>query len=127
MPNCLSRDGAARPRDSHGGARSCGEARRGDLRWAFAEGFRPRLQAHRHGLGRRAKYLWRSASGELLLMQFLGMSGSFRVRAGIGETHERREPRPGPTTMTAPKPRRHDHVVFHMCRGVRVSFNDRAA
>src|SRR5262249_2555189 len=70
------------------------------------------------GLGRRAKYLMADlSSGDVLLMH-LGMSGSFRV------LHERGAMIPGAYYHERAKAQTHDHVVFHMSSGARVSFND---
>lgn len=95
------------------------EARRPDLRWPLPRDFVKRLEGTSiTGLGRRAKYLLVDlSSGEVLLMH-LGMSGSFRVAtdgkdAVQGEYHHPRS-----------EDRAHDHVVFHMSSGARVTFND---
>src|ERR671915_856142 len=63
------------------------EARRGDLRWPLPRDFVDRVEGKTCiGLGRRAKYLLADlSSGEVLLMH-LGMSGSFRVLNGGGES-----------------------------------------
>jgi len=95
------------------------EARRPDLRRPFPRNFVKRLEGQTvTGLGRRAKYLLADlTSGEVLLMH-LGMSGSFRVAAEDGETV------PGDFHYERSHDRTHDHVVFHMSSGVRVTFND---
>jgi formamidopyrimidine-DNA glycosylase len=83
--------------------------RRPDLRSPFPAGFRARLTGQTAlAVRRRGKYLLVPlSSGETLLMH-LGMSGSFRVeRDGPGRDDDR-----------------HDHVVFLMTPGVRVTFND---
>ena len=95
------------------------ELRRGDLRWPLPKDFAERLRGMTvTGLGRRAKYLLADlSSGEVLLMH-LGMSGSFHVFRGDGDTklgryvHERAQHAA------------HDHVVFHMSSGAIVTFND---
>ena len=70
------------------------------------------------GLGRRAKYLLADlSSGEVLLMH-LGMSGSFRVAA------DGKDAVPGEYHHPRSEDRAHDHVVFHMSSGARVTFND---
>ena len=63
------------------------ELRRGDLRWPLPKDFAERLRGTTvTGLGRRAKYLLADlSSGEVLLMH-LGMSGSFHVFRGNGDT-----------------------------------------
>src|SRR5206468_7727558 len=95
------------------------EAHRGDLRWPLAKDFVARLEGKRvEGLGRRAKYLLADlSSGEVLLMH-LGMSGSFRV------TRRRVKATPGRYYHGGAKNAVHDHVVFHMSSGARISFND---
>jgi formamidopyrimidine-DNA glycosylase len=95
------------------------EARRGDLRWPLPLDFAARLQGNTvTGLGRRAKYLLVDlSSGEVLLMH-LGMSGSFRVARGRGETA------PGDYYHERSKSAAHDHVVFHMSSGATILFND---
>ncbi len=95
------------------------EARRGDLRWPLPNDFTARLEGQKvEGLGRRAKYLLADlSSGDVLLMH-LGMSGSFRV------AQEANEKLPGGYYHDRSKNAAHDHVVFHMSSGARVSFND---
>ena len=95
------------------------EARRGDLRWPLPKDFAARLEGQTvEGLGRRAKYLLADlSSGDVLLMH-LGMSGSFRVAQDGGETT------PGSYYHDRSKASAHDHVVFHMSSGARISFND---
>ena len=92
---------------------------RGDLRWPLQRDFVVRLEGQAiTGLGRRAKYLLADlSSGDVLLMH-LGMSGSFRV------LHERGAMIPGAYYHERAKAQTHDHVVFHMSSGARVSFND---
>ena len=95
------------------------EAHRGDLRWPLSKDFVARLEGKTvAGLGRRAKYLLVDlSSGEVLLMH-LGMSGSFRVAKADGERT------PGGYYHDRSKQAAHDHVVFHMSSGARISFND---
>jgi formamidopyrimidine-DNA glycosylase len=95
------------------------EARRPDLRRPFPEDFVARLEGRTvAGLGRRAKYLLADlSSGEVLLMH-LGMSGSFRVSTGAEEAT------PGRFHHERSQERAHDHVVFHMSSGARITFND---
>jgi formamidopyrimidine-DNA glycosylase len=83
--------------------------RRPDLRAPFPAHFSARVTGQRAlAVSRRAKYLLVPlSSGETLLMH-LGMSGSFRV------DRHRRDSDAG----------RHDHVVFEMSSGARVTFND---
>lgn len=95
------------------------EAHRGDLRWPLSKDFVARLEGKTvEGLGRRAKYLLVDlSSGEVLLMH-LGMSGSFRVAKA------RSERTPGRYYHDRSANAVHDHVVFHMSSGARISFND---
>jgi formamidopyrimidine-DNA glycosylase len=94
-------------------------AHRSDLRWPLAKDFVARLEGKRvEGLGRRAKYLLVDlSSGEVLVMH-LGMSGSFRVARGRGKAT------PGRYYYDRAKHAAHDHVVFLMSSGARISFND---
>ena len=94
--------------------------RRPDLRFPFPERFAERLTGARvMGLGRRAKYvLVRLSSAEVLIMH-LGMSGRFSIdhpdgSGGIlGEFEQ--------DTGNDPA---HDHVVFEMSNGARITYND---
>ena len=96
------------------------EQRRPDLRFPFPDGFVGRTEGQAIvRLGRRAKYLVvELASGEALIMH-LGMSGRFTIEvpqkgAGVpGSFHHE----------TAPAAA-HDHVVFHLEDGARVTYND---
>lgn len=95
------------------------ETRRGDLRRPFPTDFCKRIEGTTvTGLGRRAKYLTADlSSGEVLLMH-LGMSGSFRVDRGGCETT------PGDFHHPRATERAHDHVLFVMSSGARITFND---
>jgi formamidopyrimidine-DNA glycosylase len=95
------------------------EARRPDLRRPLPKDFVKRLEGRNvTGLGRRAKYLLADlSSGDVLLMH-LGMSGSFRVAEEIGVRT------PGDFHHSRSDDRTHDHIVFHMSSGARISFND---
>lgn len=91
------------------------EVNRPDLRWPFPDNMAARLTGKRvSGLRRRSKYILVDLdSGETLLIH-LGMSGRMLVSGvTIGEFHH-----PHPT------PAKHDHVVFHMEGGARITFND---
>jgi len=91
------------------------EQRRGDLRFPFPPNFSARLAGRRIlGLRRRAKYLLADLDGGETLVMHLGMSGSFRIDGEIqGFFHHPRD-----------KSAAHDHVVFHMENGARVTYND---
>mgnify|MGYP003627134011 CR=1 FL=1 len=93
---------------------------RPDLRFAFPEHFADRLTGARvDRLERRAKYLLAHlSSGETLLMH-LGMSGRFTIEAATGD--------PGQLAAfvhaSGGNPK-HDHAVFEMEGGARITFND---
>ena len=91
------------------------DVNRPDLRWPFPEGMAARLTGQRvERLRRRSKYILADlASGETLLIH-LGMSGRMVVSGDpLGRfVHDH------------PLPEKHDHVVFHMGNGARVTFND---
>lgn len=91
------------------------ELRRGDLRFPFPPDFAQRLAGRRIlDLRRRAKYLLADLEGGEALVMHLGMSGSFRVdNATPGQFHHPRD-----------KSAAHDHVVFHLEGGTRVTYND---
>jgi formamidopyrimidine-DNA glycosylase len=89
--------------------------RRADLRQPFPSGFARRLRGQTVvALTRRGKYLIATLSSGDLLIMHLGMSGSFRI-------DRERTPR---LTRRIDLVDRHDHVVFEMSSGVRVTFND---
>ena len=88
---------------------------RPDLRFPFADGFVERVQGTTlTSLTRRAKFLQaRLSSGERLFMH-LGMSGRFTIDENVqGEFVHAHDTNP-----------KHDHVVFQMSSGARVTFND---
>jgi formamidopyrimidine-DNA glycosylase len=88
---------------------------RPDLRWPFPPDMAARLTGKRVlSLRRRSKYILADLdSGETLLIH-LGMSGRILISGvQIGTyTHEHQAPQ------------KHDHVVFHMDQGARITFND---
>lgn len=91
------------------------EVNRPDLRWPFPQRMAERLTGQRvERLRRRSKYILADlGSGETLLVH-LGMSGRMTVSGDpLGRfVHEH------------PAAEKHDHVVFHMANGVRITFND---
>ncbi len=93
--------------------------RRADLRFPFPEKFAERISGARLvRLGRRAKYLVAELStGEALVMH-LGMTGRFTVFAPSGRK------RPGEFVHDTGGGEKHDHVVFELDSGARVTFND---
>ena len=90
--------------------------RRKDLRRPFPRAFASRLEGRRiRTVDRRGKYLLVALdSGDTLLMH-LGMSGSFRIH----RVSKRHAGRAADTTGAL-----HDHVVFTLSNGARVTFND---
>jgi formamidopyrimidine-DNA glycosylase len=91
------------------------QVNRPDLRFPLPEKMADRLSGQRvEGLRRRSKYILADlSSGETLLVH-LGMSGRMLVSgATLGTFHHEH-----------PAPAKHDHVVFHMENGARVTFND---
>ncbi len=91
------------------------DVNRPDLRWPFPENMVARLTGQRVlGLRRRSKYILADLeSGETLLIH-LGMSGRMLISGDpLGQfVHDH------------PAPEKHDHVVFHMENGARITFND---
>ena len=96
------------------------EQRRPDLRFPLPERFAERLQDWRvESLSRRAKYiLVHLDSGDVLTMH-LGMTGRFTIAPGgasgaqLGEFHH-----------DAGGIAAHDHIVFDMTGGTRITYND---
>jgi len=88
---------------------------RPDLRWPFPERMAERLTGARvERLRRRSKYILGDLdTGETLLIH-LGMSGRMLVSGDpLGQfVHDH------------PSPEKHDHVVFEMENGARITFND---
>ena len=91
------------------------DVRRPDLRWPFPERMAERLHDRKiTALRRRSKYILADLdSGESLIIH-LGMSG--RMLVDGGETTQLHHPRATPG--------KHDHVIFDMSGGHRVTFND---
>ncbi len=91
------------------------DVNRPDLRWPFPDRMAERLTGQRvERLRRRSKYILADlSSGETLLIH-LGMSGRMTVSGDpLGQfVHDH------------PAAQKHDHVVFHMANGARVTFND---
>ncbi len=95
------------------------EIRRPDLRWPFPPNMQARLTGARViQLRRRSKYILADLdSGESLIIH-LGMSGRM-VISGLEAAHV-----PGQFHFNHPAVEKHDHVIFHMESGARVTFND---
>lgn len=91
------------------------DVNRPDLRWPFPPQMAERLSGQRvERLRRRSKYILADlASGESLLVH-LGMSGRMLISGDpLGKfLHDH------------PAAEKHDHVVFHMENGARITFND---
>ena len=91
------------------------DVNRPDLRWPFPQRMAERLTGQKvERLRRRSKYILADlSSGESLLVH-LGMSGRMLVSGDpLGQfVHDH------------PPAEKHDHVVFHMANGARVTFND---
>ena len=91
------------------------DVNRPDLRWPFPERMAERLTGARvKSLRRRSKYILADLSTDETLLIHLGMSGRMLISGDpLGQfVHEH------------PAPEKHDHVVFHMENGARVTFND---
>ncbi|MCI5096804.1 MAG: bifunctional DNA-formamidopyrimidine glycosylase/DNA-(apurinic or apyrimidinic site) lyase [Rhodobacteraceae bacterium] len=91
------------------------QVNRPDLRWPFPERMAERLTGARvNQLRRRSKYILADLdTGETLLIH-LGMSGRMTVSG---------DPL-GQFVLQHPQAEKHDHVVFDMDNGARVTFND---
>ncbi len=95
------------------------ELRRGDLRWPFPPDMAARLTGARVvQLRRRSKYLLADLDRGESLIVHLGMSGRM-VISGLAAPHV-----PGQFHFEHPALEKHDHVIFHMENGARVTFND---
>jgi formamidopyrimidine-DNA glycosylase len=91
------------------------EVNRPDLRWPFPDDMAQRLTgATVTALRRRSKYILADLSTAETLIIHLGMSGRMTVSGDpLGQFHH-----------DHPAPEKHDHVVFHMANGARITFND---
>ncbi|NBB97262.1 MAG: bifunctional DNA-formamidopyrimidine glycosylase/DNA-(apurinic or apyrimidinic site) lyase [Alphaproteobacteria bacterium] len=95
------------------------ELRRADLRWPFPPDMAERLTGARVlALRRRSKYLLADLDRGETLIVHLGMSGRMTV-SGLAVPHV-----PGQFHFDHPALEKHDHVIFHMAGGARVTFND---
>jgi formamidopyrimidine-DNA glycosylase len=92
---------------------------RKDLRFPFPPRFAARLQGRtvKH-MGRRAKYLMADLDDGEVLVMHLGMTGRFIIEGG-GHSLV-----PGEFQQTVNRLPAHDHVVFDIEGGVRVTYND---
>jgi len=91
------------------------DVNRPDLRWPFPPNMKARLDGTRVlGLRRRSKYLLVDLSSHETLLIHLGMSGRMLVSGDpLGQFVHDHPPRAA-----------HDHVVFHLSNGARITFND---
>ena len=91
------------------------DVNRPDLRWPFPENMAQRLTGARvNALRRRSKYVLVDLDSSETLIIHLGMSGRMTVSGDpLGQFHR-----------DHPVPQKHDHVVFHMDNGARITFND---
>jgi formamidopyrimidine-DNA glycosylase len=91
------------------------DVNRPDLRWPFPDQMAERITGKRVlGLRRRSKYILVDLDSAETLLIHLGMSGRMLISGHtVGEFHH---PHPAPA--------KHDHVVFHMDDGARITFND---
>jgi len=96
------------------------EQRRPDLRFPLPDHFIERLTGRTvEALSRRAKYLIADLDDGQALIMHLGMSGRFVVEAPGTPPVE-----PGAYYNEIGRHLQHDHVVFHLGSGARVTYND---
>jgi formamidopyrimidine-DNA glycosylase len=92
---------------------------RKDLRFPFPEDFSKRLTGRTiRAMGRRAKYLMADLDQGDVLVMHLGMTGRFIIE------HDGQSLEPGDFTQTVNRLPAHDHVVFEMEGGARITYND---
>ncbi|MEM6387057.1 MAG: bifunctional DNA-formamidopyrimidine glycosylase/DNA-(apurinic or apyrimidinic site) lyase [Pseudomonadota bacterium] len=91
------------------------DVNRPDLRWPFPDRMKERLEnVAVKNLRRRSKYILVDLSSNETLLIHLGMSGRILISGDqVGAFHH-----------PHPAPQKHDHVVFHMQSGARITFND---
>lgn len=96
------------------------EQNRPDLRFPLPDRFVERVSGRRvEALSRRAKYLIADLDDGQALIMHLGMSGRFVVEAPGTPPVE-----PGAYYNEIGRHLIHDHVVFHMGSGARITYND---
>jgi formamidopyrimidine-DNA glycosylase len=97
------------------------EQRRANLRFPFPERFAERVEGRKVlRLERRAKYLLAVIEGGDTLVMHLGMSGRFSVQEPVAE----RRGQVGAFVHEHGVVLAHDHVVFHLSTGARITYND---
>ena len=95
------------------------EMRRPDLRFPFPKDFVARLEGKTvTGMYRRAKFLVVALDSHEVLIMHLGMSGRFIVEKD-GDAIS-----PGDFQQAINRHLRHDHVVFELSSGFRITYND---
>jgi formamidopyrimidine-DNA glycosylase len=94
-------------------------ANRKDLRFPFPDRFSQRITGRTiTAMGRRAKYLMADLDDGEVLVMHLGMTGRFIIEsAGKAQV-------PGEFTQSVNRLPAHDHVVFEMEGGARITYND---
>ena len=91
------------------------DVNRPDLRWPFPPHMAERLTGQKViGLRRRSKYILCDLASRETLLVHLGMSGRMLISG---------DPL-GVFAHNHPAPEKHDHVVFQMKNGARITFND---
>ncbi|WP_435230472.1 bifunctional DNA-formamidopyrimidine glycosylase/DNA-(apurinic or apyrimidinic site) lyase [Pseudopelagicola sp. nBUS_20] len=91
------------------------QVNRPNLRWPFPENMASRLNgATVQQLRRRSKYILVDLSTDETLLIHLGMSGRMTISGD----------QMGQFAHNHPKAEKHDHVVFDMDNGARITFND---
>ena len=91
------------------------QVNRPDLRWPFPDRMQERLTGQTvKALRRRSKYILLDLSSNETLLIHLGMSGRMLISGAVI----------GGTYHDHPAPAKHDHVVFDMDNGSRITFND---
>ncbi|MEL6621396.1 MAG: bifunctional DNA-formamidopyrimidine glycosylase/DNA-(apurinic or apyrimidinic site) lyase [Pseudomonadota bacterium] len=94
-------------------------ANRPDLRFPLPQNFAERLTGQTVlQLNRRAKFVLVHLDGGDVLIMHLGMSGRFTIDAGNGAR------RPGQFVHDVGGISAHDHIVFEIAGGARVTYND---
>jgi len=94
-------------------------ANRADLRFPLPKRFADRLAGRTIiAMGRRAKYLMADLDDGEVLVMHLGMTGRFLIEQS-GAVQE-----PGEFAQTINRLPLHDHVVFEMEGGARITYND---
>lgn len=93
--------------------------RRPDLRFPLPDRFAERLKGRAvKSISRRAKFIQAHLDGDLVLIMHLGMSGRFTI-----DTPELAH-KPGRFVHDVGGISAHDHVVFSLSNGARVTYND---